>query len=666
MSANTVWQRLLSFFPEVLKGNSGAAPAVDWTAGSVQSLTLNAATVTPTFVAPPGGANLALVLTQDGVGGRAVTWPAAVSWIGGTAPILLSGAAQTTLVYFYFDGTTYWGSLASGASPASIIPWTAVAAGTALAASLAKPNLAADSSGAQSTITLPTAAAMASSDGYEFTIKATGNMVSPVIVTAGAGATIELLNAPGTFGASTWLPIQGQGVVFKYDLGTTTWKVRASSEGSGAPGMPAYNPGWYARTTVQWDPGNASGTALDSNTGAAGSALLTWGEIVRRYGATDPQFNYAQICTYTMASAQPAGADPVFFTPKLSGGGQAVLDCSSGLVANGVPFSPATVTLKNQATGQVTQLNTVPAGVVAKNLLKNVTQNSWAFVDAVVAGPNAKMTQPLTNALLTTPGNPTLAIAANWLNTDSYQAYTLPLLNLKAWRPIGSDAGAAVGTGWVQFAQIADSSGAGGSITALVGDCGTNVLASCQLPGRLQVTELAGRSGGAFVLGCDVTGQIALFSGSPIVFGGTARGALISGAGAATIDGGLLMHGACTVNASLINGGDVFADGSLTIQGGGAYRLSAALAGTAAFWGSAAVTVNAMSSFQRATGASFAATLLTSGALKLGANATGSGYVGGGVFTDGIAITAASIDTGAAGGAGLSNPVNGGRFCNAT
>ena len=52
-----LWQKLLAFFPEVVKGNSGAGPSIDWTKGTTQSLTLNAATVTPTFVNPPGGAD---------------------------------------------------------------------------------------------------------------------------------------------------------------------------------------------------------------------------------------------------------------------------------------------------------------------------------------------------------------------------------------------------------------------------------------------------------------------------------------------------------------------------------------------------------------------------------------------------------------------------------
>ena len=115
----SVWQKLLSYFPELVKGNSGATPTVDWSKGSAQSMTLTAGTVTPTFVNPPGGANLTLVLTQDGTGGRNVVWPAAFSWIGGGPPLLQSGPGQTSLITFYFDGTTYFGTLATAGTPSS-------------------------------------------------------------------------------------------------------------------------------------------------------------------------------------------------------------------------------------------------------------------------------------------------------------------------------------------------------------------------------------------------------------------------------------------------------------------------------------------------------------------------------------------------------------------
>jgi hypothetical protein len=673
MSA-TVWSRVLQFFPTLLKGNSGAAPSINWNSGSVQSITLNAATVTPTFVSPVGGANLALVITQDGVGGRAVTWPAAVSWLGGTPPILLSGAGQTTLVYFYWDGTTYWGSLQSGASPASIIPWTAVAAGTALAASLAKPNLAADSSGAQSTITLPSAAQMASSDGYEFTIKATGAMVSPVIVAAGAGATIELLNAPGTFGASTWMPIQGQGVVFKYELATTTWKMRASSEGSGAPGTVAYNPQWYtlADTGIAWDPAAAAGGS-DSNTGAAGSPLLTFAEVVRRFGSKDAILGYGKNCiinqgTLAAPSAQPVNQDEVYFEPVCSGTGQAILnvalgsagaDFAAGALSGGYGFAAATPT----AGGVQMTMAAPPGYVVANVLLENTARTSYAFVDAITGG-NAVLTQPQTKAsLLNTATNAGPVLDNDWVAGDNIKAWLCQRTNLGRWSAKGSDRnGATKETGsWVFGARIADISGNATSGFIHLNQADRAVLSFCQIDSRCQVNALGGPVNSVHLWGCMAIGLVTIVGGNaPFIAGGANRGGTTVLANNTTFANTVSLHGATQVYAAFcgLNATGVFNDGSVTLLGGSFNVLGK-------HWGSYACTVDAGSTYLNGTGSTFVLqALLTNGALKLGTATTGSSYTGNGVMVDGVNLTPANIDAGGAGGVGLFNPKTGARFCN--
>lgn len=53
---------------------------------------------------------LHLVLIQDGVGGRTVTWPASVKWPGGTAPTLSTGANAVDIIKFVYDGTNYYGT----------------------------------------------------------------------------------------------------------------------------------------------------------------------------------------------------------------------------------------------------------------------------------------------------------------------------------------------------------------------------------------------------------------------------------------------------------------------------------------------------------------------------------------------------------------------------
>jgi hypothetical protein len=303
MSA-TVWSKVLQFFPTLLKGNSGAAPSINWPAGSVQSITLNAATVTPTFVPTVGGANLALVITQDGVGGRAVTWPAAVSWIGGTPPILLSGASQTTLVNFYWDGTTYWGSLATAGSPASLLPWTNVAAGTTLAWSAQKPFLSFDSTGLQSTLNMPAAAAL--SDGLMFCARLTGTTtVTPVILNAGAGTTIEAVGGAlgaGNFGTTAYLPYEAMQVTYKYDKATTSWKETALSLGSASAAL----------NTTAWAVDYGAGD--NKNSGAPGSPLAEVAEIRRRWNGglagVRPQLPAISVALTITGSPASAFSDP--------------------------------------------------------------------------------------------------------------------------------------------------------------------------------------------------------------------------------------------------------------------------------------------------------------------------------------------------------------------
>ena len=95
------------FDAEFDNGNSGAGDAIDWRVGNKQKSTLTG-DVTYTFTDPTGPCNLIFRLIQDGTGGRDVTWPAAVKWLG-TEPTWSDGAAgKTIVVSFYHDGTNYW------------------------------------------------------------------------------------------------------------------------------------------------------------------------------------------------------------------------------------------------------------------------------------------------------------------------------------------------------------------------------------------------------------------------------------------------------------------------------------------------------------------------------------------------------------------------------
>ena len=103
--------KTLSYDQVVADGSSGASPTITWGSGSLQRITLSAATVTFTFVAPPGAGRVQIFLVQDGTGGRLAVWPASVKWINSTIPTLSTAAGATDIATFIWDGTNYWGVL---------------------------------------------------------------------------------------------------------------------------------------------------------------------------------------------------------------------------------------------------------------------------------------------------------------------------------------------------------------------------------------------------------------------------------------------------------------------------------------------------------------------------------------------------------------------------
>ena len=83
--------------------------------------TLSVATTTFTFsnpIASDDSTSFTLILTQDGTGSRAVTWPASVDWAGGTAPTLTTTATTGVDILTFMTvnaGTTWYGFVAGQA-----------------------------------------------------------------------------------------------------------------------------------------------------------------------------------------------------------------------------------------------------------------------------------------------------------------------------------------------------------------------------------------------------------------------------------------------------------------------------------------------------------------------------------------------------------------------
>lgn len=91
----------------VVLGTVATLATIDTSAGLVQTATLGANVTVTTISNGVVGAELTLILTQDATGSRTVTWPATVTWAGGTAPTLSTVAAKVDILRFVYDGTKW-------------------------------------------------------------------------------------------------------------------------------------------------------------------------------------------------------------------------------------------------------------------------------------------------------------------------------------------------------------------------------------------------------------------------------------------------------------------------------------------------------------------------------------------------------------------------------
>jgi hypothetical protein len=95
-------------------GSVGSTATIDWSNGDVQTLTLTN-NCTLTFTNPPSSGKaqtLTLVVSQDGTGGRTLTYPSGIRWSYGQAPVLTTYPTYRDVLSFitYDGGTTYLGA----------------------------------------------------------------------------------------------------------------------------------------------------------------------------------------------------------------------------------------------------------------------------------------------------------------------------------------------------------------------------------------------------------------------------------------------------------------------------------------------------------------------------------------------------------------------------
>ena len=578
-----------------------------------------------TFEPGTSQANTPLLTFLDGAhvtgGGIIIRRGLTVANTGATAVVSVPGAG------FFWLELDDFANLLSGAGA----PFIALAAGATILTTASRNSTLGD--GTHAVIGVNAGATQAL--GYLYN----GSTLAANAI-AGAGAAVAKFNFDDTSSAST---TQAAGTV-----------LNASSN---APGTPGYNPQWYAKTDVYWDPV----AGVDTNTGDVGSPLLTFAEIVRRYGSTAPVLVYGQNLTIHQLTSQPAGQDPVFFEPHISGGGHAALIGTPVLVAD-IPVGGAVTAKVRGAPGVRLQVAAMPAGTVAGQLVLNVTRASYAFIDSM-AVLVATMQQPCTTASLTTIGLPAGVIDDTWATGDHLQTYTLPSVNLKRWTPVCADvAPGGASVGWVQMVAIADVSGAGTAAYIFQCKSAANVLSLVSTAERIHFGSEGGRGQQSVALSCNCTagGGVAFMTNASQWFAGGAVGGLLvlANISGSCVDGDATLHNGQTILGSC-KFGNVFMDGTISVSGG-TFEAGGFV------WGSYAPTVNPGCKWWNVTGSTFVLkALLTSGAIHLGTAATGSSYSGGGVFVDGVALTPAAIDAGGVGGPGLCNPVTGAAYCNA-
>jgi hypothetical protein len=417
--------------------------------------------------------------------------------------------------------------------------------------------------------------------------------------------------------------------------------------GQAAPGTPSYNPSWYAKTDIYWDPSGANGGS-DENTGDEGSPLLTSAEVVRRYGSSCPQMNYGQSVTIHKLSAQAPNTDPLFLIADCSGGGYlALIDT---LVEYAAPSTAGVVTLLDKALGTDMTVSGLARGITAGMLVHNSTSGSYAFITSVALGV-ATLSQPIPDALVNAVGLPSPSLATNWASGDSLTVYNVPnLTNVKAFRARGGDTApsGSFTLSWMQFTQVANASVDSEFYQV---DESVSVLSCCYVA---PTYFLENNMGGSRLLGCLFAASLIL-TGSIQVYAGFVTGNLIAGCAslAPDFDGNVSIAGGISTN-----GGTVFF-GSVHVAQGIQVRASVLqLAGP--LWGSAALNVVPGGTVYIINTTAVLA-LLNTGVLVFGGVLfTGTAYnPGTGLWTSGIALTAANIDA----NHGLQDPAIGARFC---
>jgi hypothetical protein len=417
------------------------------------------------------------------------------------------------------------------------------------------------------------------------------------------------------------------------------------------------NPTWYVPDWYFKDNDDA-GRASDNNPCVeAGAPCATFGGIQNYLGGkgTTPQLQ--QPTRFHMLSGQSVGQDEIFQEFNTAHGAQAILDTTAAMptICTGTDGG---FVMQQPDAGLRTSLAAPCSGADAGELVHDTVANSWATIEYFDGGA-AILTTPLPNALVTTPGIPTLA-EGTVAPGDAYAVVGHAAVNLKRWDTVGGDllsGGNATASGaMVIGAEVLDPSGStlNPSVLSLVSRAAASSYALTRFDVRISFDPLAGRGNTTYFLGDDfATGfaSMGLGSFSPLVlFGGVSR-ALVS------IANGIACGDIVFEQGANVLGPLVYFGYASTTGLGGVYLASGydvevydTLASTnttgISIWGGGTITVYPGGTFWCLFD-TCAPTNVNTGALACGATSRRT-YVGtvydGGVFTNNVPITWAQVD----------------------
>lgn len=105
LSQDRTWDLNLDAFSN---GNSGTGTVnFNWNNGYIQTVTLTG-NCTFAFSNPRSGSSYQIIITQDAVGSRIITWPVGIKWKGGVVPTLTGFPNSVDIVTISYDGTSYF------------------------------------------------------------------------------------------------------------------------------------------------------------------------------------------------------------------------------------------------------------------------------------------------------------------------------------------------------------------------------------------------------------------------------------------------------------------------------------------------------------------------------------------------------------------------------